>query len=74
MKYEGKLYVSENDYAVPRAWAHARRRRKLNSFNMKFLGIKAAEKQIGTIIYKKKSDGSGYFCTTLQLKRTIFLC
>jgi hypothetical protein len=43
MKYEGKLYVSENDYAVPHEYTL--KERKLNSFNEAPLGIKAAEKK-----------------------------
>ena len=62
-KYVGRLYVSENDYAVLRADFTLDEGEKLNSFNMKLLlGVKAAEnKSTGTIIYKKKSDGSGYY-------------
>ena len=62
-KYVGKLYVSENDYAVLRADFTLDEGEKLNGFNMKLLlGVKAAEnKSTGTIIYKKKSDGTGYY-------------
>ena len=62
-KYVGKLYVSENDYAVLRADYTLDEGGKLNSFNMKLLlGIKAASnRSTGTIIYKKKSNGSGYY-------------
>lgn len=62
-KYVGKLYVSENDYAVLRAEFTLDEGEKLNSLNLKLLlGIKVAEnKSTGTIIYKKKSDGNGYY-------------
>ncbi|MFT5251789.1 MAG: hypothetical protein ACI87N_000780 [Flavobacteriales bacterium] len=70
-KYVGKLYVSENDYAVLRADYTLDEGEKLNSFNMKILlGIKAAEnRSTGTIIYKKKSDGSGYYLNYATIER-----
>lgn len=62
-KYVGKLYISENDYAVLRAEFVLDEGEKLNSLNLKLLlGIKVAEnKSKGTIIYKKKREGNGYY-------------
>jgi hypothetical protein len=62
-KYVGKLYISENDYAVLRADYTLDEGEKLNSFNMKLLlGVKAAQnRSTGTIIYKKKKEGNGYY-------------
>lgn len=62
-KYLGKLYISETDYAVLRVEYNLDSGEKLNSFNLKLLlGIKASENiSKGTIMYKKKSDGNGYY-------------
>jgi hypothetical protein len=62
-KFSGKLYVSENDYAVLRVDYTLDEGEKLNNFNMKLLlGIKASQNlSKATIIYKKKADDSGYF-------------
>ncbi len=62
-KYSGKLYISENDYAVLRVDYTLEEGEKLNSFNMKLLlGVKAAANlSKGTLRYQKKADGSGYY-------------
>ena len=62
-KYVGKLYVSETDFAVLRVEYTLDSGEKLNSFNLKLLlGIKASENiSKGTVMYKKKSDGDGYY-------------
>jgi hypothetical protein len=62
-KFSGKLYVSENDYAVLRADYTLDEGEKLNNFNMKLLlGIKASQNlSKATLLYKKKADASGYY-------------
>ena len=61
--YTGKLYISETDYAVVRAEYVLEEGKKVSGLNMKFLlGIKVAENvSKGTIIYKKKPFGNGYY-------------
>ena len=70
-KYVGKLYVSENDYAVLRADYTLDEGEKLNSLNLKLLlGIKASQnKSTGTIIYKKKKEGNGYYLQYATIER-----
>jgi hypothetical protein len=62
-KYIGKLYVSESDYAILRADYVLDEGEKVSNFNMKFLlGLKVAENvSQGTITYKKKTEGNGYY-------------
>jgi len=62
-KYTGKLYISVDDYAVVRCDYTLAEGKKLSGFNMKFLlGVKSAENvSKGTIMYKKNSEGSGYY-------------
>ena len=61
--YTGKLYISETDYAVVRADYVLEEGKKVSGLNMKFLlGIKVAENvSKGTIIYKRKPFGNGYY-------------
>ncbi|MBC5842322.1 MAG: carboxypeptidase-like regulatory domain-containing protein [Flavobacteriaceae bacterium] len=70
-KYVGKLYISENDYAVLRAEFILDEGEKLNSLNLKLLlGIKVADnRSTGTIIYKKKSDSNGYYLQYATIER-----
>ena len=62
-KFSGKLYVSENDYAVLRVDYTLDEGEKLEGFNMKLLlGIKVSQNvSKGTIIFQKKSEGNGYY-------------
>jgi hypothetical protein len=62
-KYTGKLYVSENDFAVIRVDYDFAPGKKGDSFNMKLLlGIKFAESvSRGTLIYAKRTEGTGYY-------------
>lgn len=70
-KYIGKLYISETDFAVLRAEYTLDSGEKLNGFNLKFLlGIKAAENiSKGTIMYKKKAEGNGYYLQYATLEK-----
>jgi hypothetical protein len=60
--YEGKLYISQADFAVIRADYALAPGKKLSGFNMKLLlGIKVAENvSTGTLIYKQRPSGEGY--------------
>ena len=62
-KYTGKLYISVDDYAIVRCDYNLAEGKTLNGFNMKFLlGVKSSENvSKGTIMYKKNSEGSGYY-------------
>lgn len=62
-KYEGKLYVSETDYAVVRADFTLADGKTVKEFNMKFLlGIKSAENvSKGTLIFNRNPNGVGYY-------------
>lgn len=61
--YVGKLYISENDYAVLRTDYVLDEGEKVHNFNMKFLlGIKVSENvSKGTIIYKKRAEDDSYY-------------
>ncbi|UQD56470.1 carboxypeptidase-like regulatory domain-containing protein [Flavobacterium sp. K5-23] len=61
--YVGKLYISENDYAVLRTDYVLDEGEKVHNFNMKFLlGIKVSENvSKGTIIYKKRAEEDSYY-------------
>jgi hypothetical protein len=61
--YVGKLYISENDFAVLRTEYVLDEGEKLHNFNMKFLlGIKVSENvSKGTIIYKKRAEDDSYY-------------
>ncbi|ESU25753.1 hypothetical protein FSS13T_15440 [Flavobacterium saliperosum S13] len=62
-KYNGKLYVSETDYAVVRCDYALAEGETVSGFNMKLLlGVKASENiSKGTLIYKKNTDNKGYY-------------
>lgn len=62
-KYEGKLYISETDYAVVRADFTLADGKTVKEFNMKFLlGIKSAENvSKGTLIFNRNPNGIGYY-------------
>lgn len=62
-KYQGKLYISENDYAILRTDYVLDEGEKVSNFNMKFLlGIKVSENvSKGTIIYKKRAEDDSYY-------------
>ena len=70
-KYTGKLYVSESDYAVVRTDYALEEGKKEGGFNMKFLlGIKVAENvSKGTIIYKRKPFGNGYYILYASIEK-----
>ena len=61
--YTGKLYISENDYAILRADYDLAEGETAGGFNMKFLlGIKSSENvSKGTLIYKQNPSGEGYY-------------
>ncbi|MGO4820777.1 MULTISPECIES: carboxypeptidase-like regulatory domain-containing protein [unclassified Flavobacterium] len=61
--FTGKLYISENDYAVLRTDYILDEGEQLGSFNMKWiLGVKVAENvSKGTVIYKKRAEDDSYF-------------
>lgn len=61
--YVGKLYISEDDYAVVRSEYKLAPSRNVQSLNLKFLlGVKMARNvSAGTVIYKKNRSGSGYY-------------
>ncbi|MBK0369977.1 carboxypeptidase-like regulatory domain-containing protein [Flavobacterium agrisoli] len=61
-KYSGKIYVSEDDYAVLRTDYTLEEGEKEASFNMKLLlGVKFSVNQSkGTLIYKENPIGEGY--------------
>lgn len=61
--YVGKLYVSENDYAVLRAEYVLDEGEKVHNINLKFLlGIKMSENvSKGTIIYNKRAEDDNYY-------------
>ena len=61
--YTGKIYISENDYAVLRTDYALEEGEKEFGFNMKLLlGVKiAVNVSKGTVIYKPNPIGDGYF-------------
>lgn len=62
-KYSGKVYISENDYAIVRADYNLVNGKTLGGINLKMvLGVKASENvSNGTLIYKQNPDDSGYY-------------
>ena len=62
-KYTGKIYVSENDFAVLRTDYTLEEGEKEFGFNMKLLlGVKfSVNVSKGTIIYKQNPNDNGYF-------------
>lgn len=62
-KYEGTLYVSENDYAVVKASYKLAKGKTLGGINLKWvLGIKVFENvSSGTLIYKENHDTKKYY-------------
>lgn len=61
--YQGKLYISESDFAVLRADYVLAPGKKVDGLNLKLLlGVKVAENVgSGTVIYKKDPIGEGYY-------------
>lgn len=62
-KYEGTLYVSENDYAVVKTTYRLAKGKTLGGLNLKWiLGIKVFENvSSGTFIYKENPDTKNYY-------------
>jgi len=62
-KYEGTLYVSENDYAVVKATYRLASGKTLGGINLKWiLGVKAFENiSNGTLIFKENQSEKKYF-------------
>lgn len=62
-KYEGTLYVSENDYAVVKSTYRLAKGKTLGGLNMKWiLGIKVFENvSNGTLIYKENPETKKYY-------------
>ncbi|MDD3003624.1 carboxypeptidase-like regulatory domain-containing protein [Flavobacterium sp.] len=62
-KYEGTLYVSENDYAVVKATYKLAKGKTLGGINLKWvLGVKVFENvSSGTLIYKENPDTKKYY-------------
>lgn len=62
-KYEGTLYVSENDYAVVKATYQLAKGKTLGGINLKWiLGIKVFENvSAGTLIYKENPSTRKYY-------------
>ena len=62
-KFSGKVYISENDYAIVRADYNLVSGKTLGGINLKMvLGVKASENvSNGTLIYKQNPDDSGYY-------------
>ena len=62
-KYEGTLYVSENDYAVVKATYNLAKGKTLGGINLKWiLGVKVFENvSNGTLIYKENPDTKKYY-------------
>lgn len=62
-KYEGKLYVSENDFAVVKTTYNLAKGKKLGGINLKWiLGIKVFENvSNGILIYKENPATKKYF-------------
>jgi len=69
-KYEGKLYVSENDYAVVKATYNLAKGKTLGGINLKWiLGIKAFENvSNGTLIYKENPATKKYYLQYANLE------
>jgi hypothetical protein len=61
--YTGKIYVSENDYAVVRTDYSLAKGKTTGGFNMKLLlGVKTSENlSSGTLIFKQNSGDEGYY-------------
>ena len=69
-KYTGKIYVSENDYAVLRTDYTLEEGEKEFGFNMKLLlGVKiSVNLSKGTLIYQPNPIGDGYFMKYASLQ------
>lgn len=69
-KYEGKLYVSENDYAIVKATYSLAEGKTLGGINLKWiLGIKAFENvSNGTLIYKENKASKNYYLQYANLE------
>lgn len=69
-KYEGTLYVSENDYAVVKANFNLAKGKTLGGINLKWiLGVKVFENvSSGTIIYKQNTSTKKYYLQYASLE------
>ncbi len=69
-KYEGTLYVSENDYAVVKATYRLAKGKRLGGINLKWiLGVKAFENvSSGTVIFKENSATKKYYLQYANLE------
>ncbi len=69
-KYEGTLYVSENDYAVVKASYRLAEGKTLGGINLKWiLGVKAFENvSSGTLIFKENSATKKYYLQYANLE------
>ncbi|WP_432673102.1 carboxypeptidase-like regulatory domain-containing protein [Flavobacterium sp. SM2513] len=69
-KYEGTLYVSENDYAVVKATYNLAKGKTLGGINLKWiLGIKVFENvSSGTLIYKENPSTNKYYLQYANLE------
>ena len=69
-KYEGTLYVSENDYAVVKATYRLAKGKTLGGINLKWiLGIKVFENvSSGTLIYKENPSIKKYYLQYANLE------
>jgi hypothetical protein len=74
-KYEGTLYVSENDYAVVKATYNLAKGKTLGGINLKWvLGIKAFENvSNGTLIYKENPATKKYYCQYANTEKGQYL-
>jgi hypothetical protein len=74
-KYEGTLYVSENDYAVVKATYNLAKGKTLGGINLKWiLGIKAFENvSNGTLIYKENPAIKKYYCQYANTEKGQYL-
>ncbi len=61
--YEGKLYISESDFAVVKAEYKLAKGKTLSGINLKLLfGLKVSSNvSKGTLIYKQNQSGNGYY-------------
>lgn len=69
-KYEGTLYVSENDYAVVKATYQLAKGKTLGGINLKWiLGVKVFENvSSGTLIYKENTATKKYYLQYANLE------
>ncbi len=72
--YTGRVYVSEDDYAVVRSEYQLAPSRKVEGLNLKLLfGVKMAENvSAGTVIYKKNLSGNGYYLQYASMDEGVY--